>query len=238
MKPKMINPVRPKIGGLDYFGVLTDETKGIRKQVYQLTNKEKENVFSSVFDSVKKWKDKISNLDGVGNLSERTGIYTSLYSLYEYRLETLWLNYAYQRQWSVYRKIEIDYDSKTGQKTDKIIDNRFYPMSFKNWIERFIPPKLKITSIYLVDLYGKQMGNQKSEVNDEQLIPYELFDRISASNKDRKEIIHKNCFYKKDISNEHIESVIKNFRGIDKIVKKHQRECRELLIDSKIPHES
>ena len=238
MKPKKIILPKPKIGGLDYFGILTDETKGTRKPLHELTNKEKEKFFRSVFYEVKSWRKRISDLDGYGNLSERTGIYTSLYSLYDYRLETLWLNYAYQRQWKVFRKLEIEIDPKTGEKIEKIIANRFYPMKFHHWMERFIPPKLKTTSLYLRDLYGKQMGLQKSEVNDEQLIPDELFEKISGSNKDRKEIIHKNCFYLKDISNEHIERVIEIFRKIDKMVKKHQRQYRRLLIEPKIPYES
>ena len=66
----------------------------------------------------------------------------------------------------------------------------------------------------------------------------ELLNKLESSNKDRKEIIHTNCFYKKDITNEHIERVIEIFRGIDKLVKKHQRQYRKLLIEPKIPYES
>ena len=82
MKPKKIILPRPKIGGLEYFGILVDEIHGTRKQLNELTNIEKEKIFRSVFDDVKSWKKRVSNLDGCGNLSERTGIYISLYSLW------------------------------------------------------------------------------------------------------------------------------------------------------------
>ncbi len=237
MKPKKIILPRPKIGGLEYFGILVDEIQGTRKQLNELTNIEKEKIFRSVFDDVKSWKKRVSNLDGCGNLSERTGIYISLYSLLDYRLETLWLNYAYQRQWGVYHKTDIQFDPLTGKNENNTI-KRFYPMNKHNWEVRYIPSPLRMSSTYILDLYGGKMGYRKSVVNDEQLIPDELLNKLESSNKDRKEIIHTNCFYKNDITNEHIEMVIKNFRKIDKMVKKHQRQYRRLLIEPKIPYES
>ena len=114
----MTNHYQPKIGGLGNNGFMIN---GRTKQLHQLTNLEKEGFFKSIFNDVNSWKKKISELDGVGNLYERTGIYTRLYSLLDYRLETLWWNYAYQRQWKVFRKLEIEIDPKTGEKIEKII---------------------------------------------------------------------------------------------------------------------
>ena len=42
MKTKPIIQPRPKIGGIHYFGILTDENKQTRKQIHNLTNEEKE----------------------------------------------------------------------------------------------------------------------------------------------------------------------------------------------------
>ena len=225
MKTTRMNPPQPKIGGLGYYGILVDEVHGTRKQIHKLTNMEKEKFFRSVFDDVNAWKKRISTLDGRGSSSERTGIYTSLYSLFDYRLETLWLNYAYERKWGVY----------TNWFTN---EKRCFPLNQYQWMKRDIPPPLTFTSNYIIDLYGKEMGRHKSVVNDEQLLSDELSTRIQRSNDDRRQFIHKNCFYKKDIRNEHIEMIIKNFREIDKMVKKHQRQHRELLIEPKIPTEN
>jgi len=225
MKKTMITPIQPKLGGLEYFGILTNEIKGTRKPIHKLTNMEKEKFFRSIFDDVNTWRKRISTLDGFGYSFERTGIYTSLYSLFEYRLETLWLNYAYERKWGVY----------TNWFTNEM---RCFPPNQYQWMNRDIPPHLRNAGNYFVDLYGQQIGAYKSVVNDEQIISDELSTRIQRSNEDRTQLIHRNCFYKKDIRNEHIETIIKNFREIDKMVKKHQRQHRELLIEPKIPTEN
>jgi len=201
-----------------------DEVLGTRKQIHNLTNKEKEKFFKSVFDGVKEWKKRISDLDGYGNPYERIGIYTSLNSLFEHRLETLWLNHAYEKQWGVYN------NSDTNEK-------RYYPPNQKQWMKRDIPPYLKNSGTYMCDLSGKQMGFHKSVVNDEQLIPDLLLSRIERSIKDRTHLIHQNFLYLKDVTNERINRVLENFREIDKLVKKHQRQHRELLIEPKIPNQ-
>ena len=224
MQTTKMNPPQPKIGGLGYYGILVDEVLGTRKQIHNLTNKEKEKFFKSVFDGVKEWKKRISDLDGYGNPYERIGIYTSLNSLFEHRLETLWLNHAYEKQWGVYN------NSDTNEK-------RYYPPNQKQWMKRDIPPYLKNSGTYMCDLSGKQMGFHKSVVNDEQLIPDLLLSRIERSIKDRTHLIHQNFLYLKDVTNERINRVLENFREIDKLVKKHQRQHRELLIEPKIPNQ-
>jgi len=228
----MTNHYQPKIGGLGNNGFMIN---GRTKQLHQLTNLEKEGFFKSIFDDVNSWKKKISELDGVGNPYERTGIYTRLYSLLDYRLETLWWNYAYQRKWGVYDKRGFEYDHLSGESKEVNVRRYFAPSTIQ-WMKRQIPSGLRKTGTFILDLYGGEIGRKKSNVNDEQLLPDTLFNQIQMSELDRKEMIHRNLFYIGEIRNDHIETVIKIFRGIDRMVTKHQLQFRELLVEPKIPN--
>ena len=81
------------------------------------------------------------------------------------------------------------------------------------------------------DMFDTMKEIKETLEEDEQIINEELYEKIKGSNNDRREIIHHNCFYSKDITNEHITRVIEIFRKVDKLVKKHKRKYREIFTE-------
>ena len=235
-KQKEVTKIIPCVGQVDFLGILVDEKTGERRKLHQLSNKDKEFFFKNVFQQYKRWKSRKQSLDGYGYPTDRTGIYLMLYSLLDYRLETLWLNHAYLKGWGVFDKKQKYFD-KISKKESTKTHKRFYALDEDSWKKRRIPSGLRKTGTFLIDLYGKGYGKKyrSSNFNNTPLLSDELMEKISRCEDDRKELIHRNLFFMNDITDEHIESVIKIFREIDKMVTKHQKDNYKRIVLAKIP---
>ena len=134
---------------------------------------------------------------------EKMGIYCIVFSMLEDRLETLWWNCSYVHGWKVIGHWD-------DEKNRYVTDNGRPPQEYEHK-GRKIPTPIRTTGKFRIDL----LKNGK--------ISQTLHDRIHQSEKDRKELIHRNMFFMGDLRNKHITEVMTLFRQVDKLVQKHKK---------------
>ena len=166
-----------------------------KEKPQRLVNLDKERYFRNSYELFKSWDEKPDS-EKFQNPMEMTGIYCICFSMLEDRLETLWWNCCYVHEWGVYGPRGSDYRR---------------PPSQREWENRKIPQGIRTSGFFRRQL----LENKK--------ITDKLNDRIQKSEDDRREIIHRNMFFMKDLNNKHIQEVMKIFRELDRLVQKHKK---------------
>ena len=168
-----------------------------------LSNLKKGNFFRTSYEFFKDWDERSDEERENINPMEKMGVYCIVFSMLEDRLETLWWNCSYVHGWKVIGHWD---DGKNRYVTD----NGRPPQEYEHK-GRKIPTPIRTTGKFRIDL----LKNGK--------ISQTLHDRIHQSEKDRKELIHRNMFFMGDLRNKHITEVMTLFRQVDKLVQKHKK---------------
>ena len=168
-----------------------------------LSNLKKGNFFRTSYEFFKDWDERSDEERENINPMEKMGVYCIVFSMLEDRLETLWWNCSYVHGWKVIGHWD---DGKNRYVTD----NGRPPQEYEHK-GRKIPTPIRTTGKFRIDL----LKNGK--------ISQILHDRIHQSEKDRKELIHRNMFFMGDLRNKHITEVMTLFRQLDKLVQKHKK---------------
>ena len=168
-----------------------------------LSNLKKGNFFRTSYEFFKDWDERSDEERENINPMEKMGVYCIVFSMLEDRLETLWWNCSYVHGWKVIGHWD---DGKNRYVTD----NGRPPQEYEHK-GRKIPTPIRTTGKFRIDL----LKNGK--------ISQTLHDRIHQSEKDRKELIHRNMFFMGDLRNKHITEVMTLFRQLDKLVQKHKK---------------
>ena len=87
------------------------------------------------------------------------------------------------------------------------------------WKEKRIPPKIRRSGNFLEMLVDKGVFQGKEE----------WVQRIMDSNKDRRELIHRNVFFTGDLKDKHIKECVSISRELDGMVQKHKRENKVIF---------
>ena len=181
---------------------------------------EKEKYFRSSYKFFRGWMDIHENSDEKDiNPMERIGIYCIVFSMMEDRLETFWWNCCYVHKWGVIipesERVNRFILKKQGMRLPPI---QKVPLTKKQWENREIPSDRTRTT-----------GNFRKELVKNHKITENLGQRIELMEGDRKEIIHRNMFYMKHISINHINEGMEIFRELDKLLQKHKRGHKDLI---------
>jgi len=174
-----------------------------------LSNLKKGNFFRTSYQFFKDWDERTDEERKNINPMEKMGIYCIVFSMLEDRLETLWWNCSYVHKWNVIGEWDDDekrYVSENGRPP--------YDWEHRN---RKIPQPIRTTGRFRNDLLSNGKINQR------------LHDKIHNSEKDRRELIHRNMFFMKDLKDKHIKEVMSIFRELDKLVQKHKKGHPDLL---------
>jgi hypothetical protein len=168
-----------------------------------LSNLKKGNFFRTSYEFFKDWDERSDEERENINPMEKMGVYCIVFSMLEDRLETLWWNCSYVHGW----KVIGHWDDERNR---YVTDNGRPPQEYEHK-GRKIPTPIRTTGKFRIDL----LKNGK--------ISQTLHDRIHQSEKDRKELIHRNMFFMGDLRNKHITEVMTLFRQVDKLVQKHKK---------------
>ena len=163
-----------------------------KKRPQILSNLQKGNFFRTSYQFFKDWNERSEEERENINPMERMGIYCIVFSMLEDRLETLWWNCSYVHEWKVIG--EWDEDNKRY-----VTDNGRPPQEYEHR-GRKIPYPIRTTGRFRIDLLENGKITQK------------LHDKIHQSEKDRKELIHRNMFFMGDLKDKHITEVMSIFR--------------------------
>ena len=170
----------------------------IKEKPQSLVNLEKGRYFKSSYEYYKDWMDRYSDTpEREIPVMERVGIYCMVYSMLEDRLETFWWNCSYVHKWDV---IPSNDDPKLKR-----------PPKRKEWKKRQIPKRIRTT------------GWVSNQLERNGKISKELNQRLKRSDDDRREIIHRNMFNMKEVTKDHIQELMKMFREMDKLIRKHKK---------------
>ena len=170
----------------------------IKEKPQSLVNLEKGRHFKSSYEYYKEWMDRYSDTpEREIPVMERVGIYCMVYSMLEDRLETFWWNCSYVHKWDV---IPSNDDPKLKR-----------PPKRKEWKKRQIPKRIRTTGWFSNQL--ERNGKISKELNQ----------RLKRSDDDRREIIHRNMFNMKEVTKDHIQELMKMFREMDKLIRKHKK---------------
>ena len=167
-----------------------------KKRPQSLSNQEKGEYFKSSYEFYKNWikKGKVQRFQ---NDMERVGVYCIVYSMLEDRLETLWWNYSYVNRLKVLKETQ-------DQSPREII--------LHEWENKMIPKYVRLSGVFLKQLY------------EQNVIDENLENRLYKSDLDRRELVHRNMFFIKDLKDKHIRECLILFRILDKMVQKHKKE--------------
>ena len=174
-----------------------------------LSNLKKGNFFRTSYQFFKDWDERTDEERKNINPMEKMGIYCIVFSMLEDRLETLWWNCSYVHKWNVIGEWDEEEERY-------VTDNARPPWEYEHR-ERKIPNPIRTTGRFRIDLLENGKINQR------------LHDRINNSEKDRRELIHRNMFFMNDLKDKHIKEVMLVFRELDKLVKKHKKGHPDLL---------
>ena len=170
----------------------------IKEKPQSLVNLEKGRYFKSSYEYYKDWMDRYSDTpEREIPVMERVGIYCMVYSMLEDRLETFWWNCSYVHKWDVIPSVD---DPKLKR-----------PPKRKEWKKRQIPKRIRSTGWFSNQL--ERNGKISKELNQ----------RLKRSDDDRREIIHRNMFNMKEVTKDHIQELMKMFREMDKLIRKHKK---------------
>ena len=176
-----------------------------------LSNLEKGRFFKDSVSFFTDWK-KLSQEEKDGMTpTEKVGIYCIVFSMLEDRLETFWWNCSYVHGWNVIGEWDVqrqEFNTKDG---------KGHPPSKFGFKNRKIPRGIRTTGVFRIQLLQNGKINQK------------LHDRIEDSEYDRKELIHRNMYFKSELMDKHIVEVMNLFREVDKLLQKNKKGHSDLL---------
>ena len=178
-----------------------------KKRPQTLSGTQKGNFFRTSFQFFKEWEEKSDEGKQEMNPMERMGIYCIVFSMLEDRLETLWWNCSFVHEWDVIEGYSIIKKERIRR-----------PPREDEHRKRKIPKNIRTTGRFRKDL----LENRK--------ITDKLNHRISKSEEDRRELIHRNMFFMDDLTDKHIKEVMSLFRELDKLVQKHKKGHPDLLL--------
>jgi len=176
-----------------------------------LSNLEKRESFKDGIEIFNEWKKLTESERDTINPTEKIGIYCIVFSLLEDRLETFWWNCSYVFGWKVLGEWDDElqeYNTRGG---------KGHPPDEFEFKRRKIPKGIRTTGTFREDLFRNQKINQK------------IHERILKSEWDRRELIHRNMYYNRDLMDKHISEVMDLFREIDKLLQKHKRTHKDKL---------
>ena len=180
-----------------------------KRRPQSLVNLEKGKSFKSSVEFFRDWK-KLSKEEKEDiTPTEKVGIYCIIFSMLEDRLETFWWNCSYVHKW----KVIEDWDEE-----DRYVTEKGRPPNKGEHKNRKIPFHLRTTGRFRKDLLDNGKITQK------------LNNKIHDSEKDRRELIHRNMYFKKDLMDKHIIEVMDLFREVDKLLQKHKKGHPDLLV--------
>ena len=177
-----------------------------------LSNLEKSINFKDSIEIFNEWNKLTESERDSINPTEKVGIYCIVFSLLEDRLETFWWNCSYVHEW----KVIGEWDDELQEYNTK--GDKGHPPNEFDFKKRNIPRGIRTTGTFRIDLFKNRKINQK------------LHERIMKSEWDRKELIHRNMYFKKDLMDKHITEVMFLFRELDKLLQKHKRGNKDKLI--------
>ena len=184
----------------------------IKEKPQSLVNLEKGRYFKSSYEYYKDWMDRYSDTpEREIPVMERVGIYCMVYSMLEDRLETFWWNCSYVHGWNVIGEWDVERQEFNTK------DGKGHPPSKFGFKNRKIPKGIRTTGVFRIQLLQNGKINQK------------LHDRIVDSEYDRKELIHRNMYFKSELMDKHIVEVMNLFREVDKLLQKHKKGHPDLL---------
>ena len=176
-----------------------------------LSNLEKGRFFKDSVKFFSDWK-KLSQEEKDGMTpTEKVGIYCIVFSMLEDRLETFWWNCSYVHGWNVIGEWDVERQEFNTK------DGKGHPPSKFGFKNRKIPKGIRTTGVFRKQLLQNGKINQK------------LHDRIVDSEYDRKELIHRNMYFKSELMDKHIVEVMNLFREVDKLLQKHKKGHPDLL---------
>jgi len=176
-----------------------------------LSNLEKGRFFKDSVSFFTDWK-KLSQEEKDGMTpTEKVGIYCIVFSMLEDRLETFWWNCSYVHGWNVIGEWDVERQEFNTK------DGKGHPPSKFGFKNRKIPKGIRTTGVFRIQLLQNGKINQK------------LHDRIEDSEYDRKELIHRNMYFKSELMDKHIVEVMNLFREVDKLLQKHKKGHPDLL---------
>ena len=189
-------------------------------EIGKLSNKRRPQILSNL-EKMESFKDSIqifndwnkltdSERDEI-NPTEKVGIYCIVFSLLEDRLETFWWNCSYVHGWKTINEFDEDRQEMTSRGEKGRPPNEF---EFKS---RKIPIEIRTTGRFRKDLFVNSKLDQK------------LYDRIMKSEWDRRELIHRNMYFQKDLMDKHITEVMELFREVDRLLQKHKRSHKDKI---------
>jgi len=170
----------------------------------------KERYYKQTFDY---WMDWMTRPEDVRSPMERIGCYATIFSMFEYRLRCLVFENSWENEYTLLKKDLFQRGKISPLDGYRTITPKEYKEYKEGSLEIF---GIGTTSLFLHSLKHQRIVSDKD------------FDKIKEVVAFRNTILHRTMFKHKNLTDEHIEDIIKCFRILDARLKTRRRRWKRM----------